>query len=80
MKKKVSIIIRTKNKKNNIRAQENKDDPELIIDGLIPKKLRTENIYKDRIEFNKVESSISFISINKKNINSIMKKVLNISL
>lgn len=80
MKKKVSIIIRTKNKKDSIRAQENKDDPELIIDGLIPKKLRTENIYKDRIEFNKVESSISFISINKKNINSIMKKVLNISL
>lgn len=80
MKKKVSIIIRTKNKKDSIRAQENKDDPELIIDGLIPKKLRTENIYKDRIEFNKVESSISFISINKKNISSIMKKVLNISL
>ena len=80
MKEKVSIIIRTKNKKDSIRAEENKDDPELIIDGLIPKKLRTENIYKDRIEFHKVESSISFISINKKNINSIMKKVLNISL
>ena len=80
MKEKVSIIIRTKNKKDSIRAEENKDDPELIIDGLIPKKSRTENIYKDRIEFHKVESSISFISINKKNINSIMKKVLNISL
>ena len=48
MKEKVSIIIRTKNKKDSIRAEENKDDPELIIDGLIPKKSRTENIYKDR--------------------------------
>ena len=47
---------------------------------ITPQNLRSGNIYKGKVGFLKVENPISFVSINEKNINNIMKKILNISI
>ena len=97
----LDLILSANNEKSGFWTQKNKDNPKLIVDGLVPRKLREKtavrtsfglgciitpqnlrsgNIYKGKVGFYKIENPISFISINKKNINNIMKKILNISL
>jgi glycosyltransferase involved in cell wall biosynthesis len=97
----LDLILSANNEKSGFWTQKNKDNPKLIVDGIVPRKLREKtavrtsfglgciitpqnlrsgNIYKGKVGFYKIENPISFISINKKNINNIMKKILNISL
>jgi len=47
---------------------------------ITPQNLRSGNIYSGKIGFREVKNSLSFIPINKKNINIIMKKILRINL
>jgi rhamnosyltransferase len=97
----VDLVIAASDEKGGVWTQDKKNNVHLIVDGLIPKKLRTKttlrtsfgagciitpqnlrsgNIYKGKVGFLKVENPISFVSINEKNIQKIMQKILNISI
>jgi len=97
----LDLVIAASDEKGGVWTQDKKNNVDLIVDGLIPKKLRTKttirtsfgagciitpqnlrsgNIYKGKVGFLKVENPISFISINEKNINKIMQKILNINI
>jgi rhamnosyltransferase len=97
----LDLVMASSDEKGGVWTQDKKNNIDLIVDGLIPKKLRTKitirtsfgagciitpqnlrsgNIYKGKVGFLKVKNPISFISINEKNIDKIMQKILNISI
>ncbi len=97
----LDLVMAASDEKGGVWTQDKKNNIDLIVDGLIPKKLRTKttirtsfgvgciitpqnlrsgNIYKGKVGFLKVENPTSFISINEKNINKIMQKILNINI
>jgi glycosyltransferase involved in cell wall biosynthesis len=97
----LDLVMAAYDEKGGVWTQDKKNNIDLIVDGLIPRKLRTKttirtsfgagciitpqnlrsgNIYKGKVGFLKVENPISFVSINEKNINNIMQKILNISI
>jgi len=97
----LDLVIAASDEKGGVWTQDKKNNVHLIVDGLIPKKLRTKialrtsfgagciitpqnlrsgNIYKGRVGFLKVENPISFISMNEKNINMILQKILNVNI